>query len=207
MISLPGRIKHLGLVGCMTSGDWFQGISDALPQLEIADLRESSKLTNVDMINIIQCENIKVLHLSGCYRLTSLCLQKTFSQLKDLRILSVKDTEMDELALSCLAANQTKLESLSLGHKNREKRKLLPSKVLLCQLPAFKKMKHLDLNMSMAEADTVNAIKNLPLLQTLNLQDSLVEQDDLELILTGLDRKLSVNVAWTDEMQFEFDKS
>ena len=204
MESLPSKLTHLRLISCLTSPDWFQNFS---MHLEVLDLSLSSKLSNNDVTTVCQsCKSIKVLHLNGCYRLTSSCMQRVFDELKDLRILGVKDTEFDELALCCLAAKQTNLQALAIGHKTKEKRKLLPNNVLLCQLPAFTKLRHLDLSHSLTEEETVRSLTRLlQRLETLDLRETLVSESDLELSMTN--SKIAVNADWTDAMKYEFDRT
>ena len=68
-------------------------------------------------------------------------------------------------------------------------------------------MKHLNLSCTLVDRETVEALYRMPRLRTLNIQETQVTQDDLELIVTNTKRNVAINTEWSDEMRFEFERA
>ena len=111
---LPCKLQELCITSCFLPPKWFSHVDIAVKQSLLSlDLSNSSKLSNMDLKDIKDFNNLQFLSINGCYRVTEEGLL-TVNEFTKLSVLEMAETGCTDLNLHHIARRNTLLTKLNL---------------------------------------------------------------------------------------------
>ena len=120
--NLPSGLTTLIITHSLVTPGWFQALTtndSLLSELLYVDLSHSSKTSNTDIKHLCSRPSITTLKLNGCYRITDEGFQAIAEQLKNLKVLCIKETTCTDLAIHHICRSLKGLEHLDLTQCNQ----------------------------------------------------------------------------------------
>ena len=177
---MPNSITELGLSSCLTSPEYFAGIEKSLPRLSTLNLEMSAKVSDRDISHICKCQNLEVLNLNGCYRVTDSAIEAIARTQSSLRELHLKDTKCSDISLFHISSHLKSLQKLSLGGMKETFLCKMSSKGMSCNLIGLKQATAFDLSYSCCDDDVLKALNCLKTLTSLDVRVTSVTQQGVD---------------------------
>ncbi|XP_077981739.1 F-box/LRR-repeat protein 12-like [Glandiceps talaboti] len=116
--SLPSSLTTLVLKFCEIPTRWFKDLktnNEILPSLQYIDLSACTRISNLDVDDLMSRKSIRVLKLNDCYRVKDSAVQNLTAQLHNLEILGLAGCDITDLSLHHISRHLKKLKFLNLS--------------------------------------------------------------------------------------------
>merc|ERR1711976_320166 len=98
---LPKNLEEISVNSSLVPQGWFHvmSVKKLCPHLRSVDLSQSTKTNYQDLKDLSNYEELEVLKLNGCYRVTEEGLKSAAENLVNLHTLEIAETQCTDLAL------------------------------------------------------------------------------------------------------------
>lgn len=185
---LPSSLVKLTLENCAIEPGLMKHFTRDLPELSYLDVSRTVRFDDRELSYVCGTDQLKVLIMNGCYRVTAEGLSKAAQQMASLERMEIGDAAIENKNQNFeLAAHHMTRHMVSLKHLNLQGCKPLTSDILKVLLSGLKKLETLNVACCLMKYDSfVNMepyFKKIKLLEICSSEMGHQQVEDLESIL------------------------
>lgn len=185
---LPSGLVKLTLENCAIEPGLMKHFTRDLPELSYLDVSRTVRFDDRELSYVCGTDQLKVLIMNGCYRVTAEGLSKAAQQMASLERMEIGDAAIENKNQNFeLAAHHMTRHMVSLKHLNLQGCKPLTSDILKVLLSGLKKLETLNVACCLMKYDSfVNMepyLKKIKLLEICSSEMGHQQVEDLESIL------------------------